>query len=132
MALIMGAKTHEVVRYIINGIVATAIHYGVLSFNLDVLAFKSAGAANFIAAIFGIASSFLGSRYFVFAKSSGNMMTQAAKFSVLYGAIAVLHGLVLFLWTDWLGGDYRTGFLLATALQVSLSYLGNKFLVFNK
>jgi hypothetical protein len=29
-----------------------------------------------------------------------------------------------------LGLNYQAGFLVATALQVSLSYLGNKFLVF--
>ncbi len=58
------------------------------------------------------------------------MVTQAMKFSGLYGAIAVLHGLVLLIWTDWLGLDYRIGFLIATAIQVSLSYIGNKLLVF--
>jgi hypothetical protein len=74
---------------------------------------------------------YLGSRYFVFGKTDGAMLSQALKFSRLYVAIAILHESVLLEWADWLGFDYRTGFLIATAFQVSLSYLGNKKLVFN-
>lgn len=125
-------RTHraEIACYAINGIVATAVHYGMLTANLNVLEIKSAGMANFVAAIFAIATSFLGSRYFVFQSTVASIFDQAVKFSGLYGAIAVLHGLFLWLWTDWNGLDYRVGFLLATAIQVSLSYLGNKLLVF--
>lgn len=121
----------EVVRYIVNGLAATAVHYGVLTFNLKVLGFGSAGLANLCAAVFGIVASFLGSRYYVFAGSARQpWLPQAIKFSGMYGAIAVLHGIVLWVWTDRLGLDYRLGFVIATGLQVSLSYLGNKFLVF--
>ena len=120
----------ELTRYIINGIFATGIHYGILVFNLEVLYFPSAGLANLIAASFGITSSFLGSRYFVFCKTDDLIITQAAKFGSLYVAIAILHGFVLLLWTDLLGFAYSIGFLVATILQVLLSYLGNKKLVF--
>ncbi len=126
----MNRHALEIVRYGINGVVATAVHYGVLTFNLNVLNFPSAGVANLVAAVFGIGTSFLGSRYFVFPGTGEAIITQAIKFSGLYGAIAVLHGLVLLIWTDWYGLDYRFGFLIAIALQVSLSYLGNKFLDF--
>ena len=101
-----------------------------LVFNLEAIEAPSAGLANLIAAVFGIGASFLGSRYFVFAATNEPILKQAVKFSGLYGAIALLHALVLLIWTDWYGLDYRLGFLLATAIQVSLSYLGNKFLVF--
>jgi putative flippase GtrA len=120
----------EAIRYVANGVVATAVHFGVLSFNLAVLNFSSAGLANLIAAIFGIATSFLGNRYFVFRRYDENILRQVIKFSGLYASIAVLHGVLLLTWTDWLGMDYRVGFLIATAFQVSLSYLGNKALVF--
>lgn len=126
----MTGHSAEMVRYVINGLVATAAHYTALKFNLDVLDFASAGIANLIAAVVGISTSFLGSRYFVFRKTDESIATQAMKFSGLYSAIAVLHGLVLLIWTDWLGLDYRAGFLIATLFQVSLSYIGNKFLVF--
>ncbi len=120
----------ELFRYGINGLVATSVHFGVLTFNLQVVELPSAGLANFIAAIVGITASFLGSRYYVFHITGESLTAQAVKFSGLYGVIAVLHGLVLFIWTDVKGFDYRLGFLAATALQVFLSYLGNKYLVF--
>lgn len=121
----------EIARYIVNGVAATAIHFGVLSFGLEVLKLPSAGLANLVAAAFGITASFLGSRYFVFRRPDEPMGRQAARFGALYAAIALLHALVLALWTDVAGLDYRIGFLLATGLQVVLSYWGNKRLVFN-
>lgn len=123
-------RSSELLRYIINGIAATAAHYIALTFNLEVLMFQSAAIANIAAAVVGITVSFLGSRYFVFPNTEGSIARQAVKFSALYGAIAVLHGVVLLIWTDWLGLDYRLGFLIATGLQVSMSYVGNKVLVF--
>lgn len=126
----MNTQAQEVTRYIANGLIATAVNYGVLTFNLNVLSFHSAGLANLVASIFGITISFLGSRYFVFRNTQASLVQQAIKFSSLYGAIAVLNGLVLLIWTDWSGLDYRTGFLLGTAMQVILSFFGNKLLVF--
>ncbi len=126
----MKSQAGEILRYAINGLVSTAVHYGVLTVNLDLLEFKSAGLANLVAAIFGIATSFLGGRYFVFSSTGEGILSQAAKFGGLYGAIALLHGMVLLIWTDWWGNDYRVGFLLATGLQVTCSYVGNKLLVF--
>jgi putative flippase GtrA len=122
----------ELLRYGLNGVVATAAHFAALTLNLEVFHFASAGWANFCAALVGITVSFLGSRYFVYARTGQRLITEATRFAGLYGAIAVLHGLVLSGWTDWLKLDYRWGFLLATVLQVSLSYLGNKFLVFKR
>lgn len=120
----------EWIRYLINGVFATGVHYGVLSLNLEVLELSSAGLANLVAAVFGITASFLGSRYFVFRRTDDPLLVQAVRFSGLYGAIAILHGLVLLLWTDWLALNYSAGFLIATLLQVSLTYVGNKRLVF--
>ena len=127
----MRSQAYEIARYIINGLVATVVHYAVLETNLNLLEFRSAGLANFVAAIFGITTSFLGNRYFVFRSKTEDIFQQAIKFSGLYGLIAVLHGLLLWVWTDLNGLDHRAGFLIATALQVSLSYIGNKFLVFS-
>ena len=115
----------------INGVVATAVHYGVLSFNIHVLGFSSAGLANFVAAWFGIAASFIGSRFFVFRRKEAPLLRQALRFLALYVAIACLHGLLLFVWTDTFHLNYTAGFALATVLQTLLSYLGNKLLVFS-
>lgn len=126
----MNHRAAELVRYFFNGVAATAVHYGVLSFNLEILHFPSAGMANLLAAVVGITASFLGSRYFVFRKFGESIFRQSLKFLILYGAIALVHATVLFVWTDWFGFDYKIGFLIATSLQVTISYLGNKILVF--
>ncbi len=120
----------EIIRYIINGVIATAVHFSLLTFNMEILQMSSAGVANFIAAIFGITVSFLGSRYYVYRDHTGTFINHAVKFILLYAAIAVLHGLVLYLWTDIYGLSWRIGFLVATLLQVALSYTGNKTWVF--
>jgi putative flippase GtrA len=125
-------QKQQIIRYVINGIVATIVHFGVLTFNLQVLNIPSAGLANLFAAGAGITTSFLGSRYYVFEKTDGSFFHQLGKFIVLYVSIACLHGLILFLWTDDWHFDYRLGFLIATGMQVIFSYWGNKFLVFNK
>ena len=123
-------KASELIKYFINGLVATSVHFGVLTFNLEILGLSSAGLANLIATCFGIASSFMGSRYFVFKQHESSIVSQAVKFSLLYGTIALLHGFILFVWSDWLKLDYRVGFLVATFFQFVLSYLGNKKMVF--
>lgn len=120
----------QVLRYLVNGVVATIVHFSVLAFNIEVLGMASAGLANAIAAVVGTTVSFVGSRHYVFRKAHDPILGQAARFVTLYAAIAVVHGLVLFGWSDVLGFDYRLGFLIATAVQVMMSFWGNKRLVF--
>jgi putative flippase GtrA len=129
-ALRNSSAQYELVRYIVNGLIATGAHFGVLTFNIQVVGMRSAGVANLIAAIIGITTSFLGSRYFVFKKLQDPILSQATTFLALYVSIAALHGLILYGWTDVGGLDYRIGFLIATFFQVILSYFGNKTLVF--
>ena len=129
-ALRSSSAQYEFIRYVANGLVATGVHFGVLTFNIHFVGMRSAGVANLIAAIIGITTSFLGSRYFVFKKHQARILGQAVNFLVLYASIALLHGLILYGWTDVGGFDYRIGFLIATFFQVILSYLGNKTLVF--
>ena len=125
-----GALGSQLVRYLINGMVATAVHYGVLRFNIEVLHIPLAGVANAIAAVFGIIASFIGSRYFVFRMTDRSIVKQGSLFLLAYAAIAVLHGLILYVWTDRLGLNYTVGFLVATAMQMTCSFLVNKLLVF--
>ncbi len=109
---------------------ATIIHFAVLTFNLQFLEINSAGLASMFSAVVGITSSFLGSRYFVFKSTGEQVASQFMKFIGMYIAIALLHIAVLAVWTDWNGLDFRLGFIIATVLQVTLSYVGNKYMVF--
>ena len=118
------------VRYLINGLAATAVHFVVLTFNLKVLGWGSAGIANLVAAVFGIAASFLGSRYFVFRGSQEPLFKQVYRFIFLYAAIALLHGALMYVWADHYHLNYIAGFIVATGMQVLCSYWGNKRMVF--
>ena len=62
----MKSQTKELLRYVINGFVATAVHYGVLNICMEYLHLGSAGFSNLLASALGIVCSFLGNRYFVF------------------------------------------------------------------
>jgi putative flippase GtrA len=64
-------------------------------------------------------------RYFV-----NGLAATAAKFGLLYGLIACLHGAVLYAWSDAMHFDYRGGFVIATCMQMVLGYIGNRALVF--
>ena len=124
------AVVTQLSRFVINGLAATAVHYGVLSALLQGLNMPSAGGANLIASVFGIGASFLGNRHFVFRHHHGPAATQARRFLLLYAAMAALHGTVMGLMTDVGGVDFRISFVVATGLQTGLSYAGNKWLVF--
>jgi putative flippase GtrA len=120
----------QIARYLLNGATASAVHFATLWFNLRILEMPTVGIANLCAAVVGLSASFLGSRYFVFRRQRQPILPQAARFGLLYAGIACLHGAVLYAWSDLARLDYRAGFVLATALQMVLSYLGNKRMVF--
>ena len=120
----------ELARYLANGLAATLVHFCVLTVNLKLLGIPSAGLSNLIAAFFGLTVSFLGNRYFVFRGRPGVASRQVPRFVLLYAAPAAVHGLILFLWSDLGHLHYATGFVIATAVQMVVTYLGNKFLVF--
>jgi putative flippase GtrA len=124
------ALSSQPLRYLINGLAATGIHFLMLTFNLKVLGWSSAGLSNLVAAVFGIAASFLGSRYFVFNNSTESLGAQLYRFILLYVAIALLHGALLYVWVDVYMLSYVIGFVIATFMQVACSYLGNKLMVF--
>ena len=120
----------EIVKYIINGLFATIIHYVILTVNMEIIGFKSAGLANFVAAFFGIFSSFMGNRYFVFKAIDRPFLKQSVAFILLYSFIAIIHGAILYVWTDLYYLDYRIGFVIASVVQFILSFSGNKLFVF--
>lgn len=126
----LSSDRSEFARYLLNGLLATATHFGVLTWALEVARLPSAGLANLMAALVGITVSFLGNRHFVFRSTTRPASGQMLRFGLLYGGLALLHGTLLYLWTDRAAFDYRLGFLLATGVQVVISYLGNKKLVF--
>ncbi|MGC4037796.1 MAG: GtrA family protein [Chitinophagaceae bacterium] len=128
----MRRETTVLAAYVANGLIATAVHFCVLWTNINLLKMSSAGGANLLAAIVGIGASFIGNRWFVFRASEQPILQQAMRYLTLYVAIALMHGCVLWIWTDVSGLDYRLGFVIATTLQFALSFVGNRYLVFRQ
>ena len=120
----------QLVRFIINGLAATVVHFGALWLLMEILLLPTAGGANLLASSVGILVSYLGNRHFVFRGTNAAVLEQATRFVLLYAAIAVVHGSFLFAWTDLAGLDYRIGFFLAMLIQFALSFSGNRRLVF--
>ena len=121
--------THQFLRYWINGLVATSIHYSLLSANMVMFKFESAGAANLVASFFGITASYVGNCYFVFRKKC-TIMGQAVKFIWLFAVLAVMNGFVLYIWSDKIGLGYNSGFIIAVTLQLILGFYASRHVVF--
>lgn len=120
----------QIIRFGVNGLGATAIHYGIFAMCIVFLHFSSAGMANFVASFFGITASFIGNRYFVFPTKAGDFNAQLTKFATLYGAIALFHGLMLFVWTDVFHLNYNFGFIIALIFQFIVGYIFSKYIIF--
>lgn len=128
--MIAKSRALEVARYMLNGLFATFVHFTTLYLCIEVASLNFVWLANSMASVVGISLSFLGNRYFVFRSFEMNIGAQLAKFFGLYVLVAIVHGAVLFFWSDLLGLDYKFGFAIAVLLQLILGFLANKAYVF--
>lgn len=127
----MREEAGRIVRFILNGLFATAVHYGVLTGLIEGAGLGSAAVANALAAVCGIAVSYAGNRTFVL-RSRAPHRRAGTRFLACYAAVVSLHGGAMALWADIGGLDYRIGFLLFTGLAAVLTYLLNRFFVFSE
>lgn len=128
--MLRSVDLRQFARFVVNGLAATAVHFGTLTFLVEVVNVGSKGVANSIAAVLGIFASFLGNRFFVFASKTGSLRRELLRFSALYATLALLSGALMALWADVLAFDYRIGFVFISGIQLVLSFLGNRMLVF--
>ena len=124
------ASVLRLMRYVLNGLLATGVHYLTLSVMIGPLGVRPVGLANLVAAITGTAASFAGNRQFVFNVVASPVKRQALHFAALYAVLALVHSACMYVWCDMLKNDYQLGFVLATGLQFFLSYFFNNKLVF--
>jgi len=127
---VQSAELVQLLRYIVNGAVATLVHFASLTFLIGPMNMRPVGFANFLGAVVGSVASFVGNRQFVFRAAGAPMQQQAVHFAALYAALALAHSTLMYFWCDWAGGNYHMGFLAATLLQFVLSYIANRRLVF--
>ena len=121
----------EVVKFIINGLIAAMVHFIILYLCINFLKLDYDGLSNLIGACFGTLSSFIGNRIFVFNASNGDILVQTSRFIMLYAGMAINHGLFLYYWSDVFNHNYIVGFVLITIMNAVASYFFNKYKVFN-
>jgi|TARA_B110000008_G_scaffold41994_1_gene39238 putative flippase GtrA len=121
----------EVFLFLINGFLATLIHFAALILFVN-SAGLSYGLSNFLSFLVGSISSFLGNKFFVFkVKNKFRTSSQFIKFFFLYLALAFEHGVALYWWSDINEYNYIVGFLLITMLNIIISFIFNKYIIFN-
>ncbi len=119
--------------YIINGGIATIIHYIALLIMIDIIKISSAGKASFLASVIASTCSFIGNKYFVFHANFNNQSSQIPqifRFVLLYCILALFHGGFLFIWTDKLFYNFTNGFIIVLLLQAVVGYLVGNHYVF--
>lgn len=127
----MREEAGRILRFVLNGLFATAVHYAVLAGLVEGAGMASAAIANTLAAVCGIAVSYIGNRSFVL-RSRAPHRRAGLRFLACYAAVVTLHGGAMALWADLGGLDYRIGFVLFTGAAAILTYLLNRFFVFRE
>ena len=121
----------EIFLFLINGFLATLVHLAALILFVN-FAGLSYGASNFLSFLVGSISSFLGNKFFVFkVKNKFRTTSQFIKFFFLYLTLAFEHGIALHWWSDINEYNYIVGFLLITMLNIIISFIFNKYIIFN-
>lgn len=128
-------KLHIFPKFILNGLLATIVHYfTMLLISNYVISVYS--IAYGIASIFGIMTSFLGNKFVVFANSTHNRsqnngtFIQLKSFLLLYGLIMLICSILMGVLSDFLNVNYNLSFIIALSIQTLLSFFGNKCYVF--
>lgn len=123
--------TKEIFLFLINGFVATLVHFATLILFVNFVGL-SYGVSNFLSFLVGSISSFLGNKFFVFkVKNKFRSTSQFIKFFFLYLTLAIEHGIALYWWSDINEYNYIVGFLLITMLNIIISFIFNKYIIFN-
>ena len=121
----------EIFLFLINGFLATFIHFAALILFVNSVGL-SYGLSNFLSFLVGSISSFLGNKFFVFKVTNKSRTTsQFIKFFFLYLALAFEHGIALYWFSDINEYNYLVGFFLITMLNIIISFIFNKYIIFN-
>ena len=122
-------------KFIVNGLLATVVHYVMMLF-LSHYVIAIYAIAYGVASIFGILTSFLGNKFFVFTSANQNRaqyngtFTQLRSFLLLYGIIMLICSLLMGVLSDLMHINYNLSFIIALCVQTLLSFFGNKRYVF--
>jgi putative flippase GtrA len=119
-------------RFIIVGITATLVHYLIIVLLVDMFDLMSPTPATVVGSIFGILTAYIGNYTFVFSISDSRHGHYAPRFVTTYLAVMSIHAGMMFLFVDILSLRYEYGFVVATFLSATTTFLANRFLVFRQ
>ena len=132
---IFSKSPYTFLKFIVNGLFATFVHYvTMLLISNYVISIYLISYG--IASIFGILTSFLGNKFFVFTNSNKNhspsntAFKQLRSFLLLYGLIVLICSILMGVLSDLLHINYNLSFMVALCVQTLLSFFGNKCYVF--
>ena len=119
-----GFVTRELVRYLLVGLVATAVHYALLVALVEVTGAAAAPAAAFGAAC-GALAAYAGNRRFTF-RSAATHTQAVPRFLAVAASGAAASGAVVWTGTELLGIHYLAAQAVATALVLWSGFVLNR------
>jgi len=107
------------------------VHFSFLFIAVEVIEISLISLSNLVASFFGVSSSFLLNRHYVFRTVRKSFYTAYFHFIVANTVTISLTSFLFLGWSDWLGWDYKVGFLLIYILVAMLNYVLYKKVIFN-
>ena len=127
----MRDEARRVVRFVVCGLTATAVHYAILVLLVEAAEMTPVAVANALATPCAMVVSYLGNRYFVM-RSKVAHGGASLRFLAVYACVIGIHSGAMALWADWAGLNYSVGFVLFTGVAAVVTYLLNGFYVFRR
>ena len=126
----------EGIRYIVVGVLTTAVNYifyGGFDFLFEkmgipsVLSYKLAYGIAFLAAVL---FAFFSNKYMVFRKKEGKLFKEILSFFALRISSGLASFFLLVLLVDVLRLTHTAGWILSSAINLLVNYIGSKFFIF--
>lgn len=129
-------KYHEVIMYLIFGVLTTVIsllvYYGLVYSLLNPNDPLELQIANFISWVAGVTFAYVTNRKFVFESSSKNKVKEATSFVMARVTTLLLDMSIMFIFVTFLRGNDKIFKLISQVLVIILNYVLSKIFVFKK
>ncbi|MTE01767.1 GtrA family protein [Paracoccus sp. YIM 132242] len=119
----------EIMRFGIVGLVATAVHFAILTLGVEHLSIP-ATPANGLAFLCALSITYLGQSLWVFHERSRHGPAQMMRFAVSLAIGLLANMAAMAACVHVLGLGYRAGFVLGLVVVPALSFVINRFWVF--
>jgi putative flippase GtrA len=122
----------EALKFLLNGLISTLIHYVILVVAIEILGVVSIVLANMMAGATAVLYSFVGNKYYVFKSHDEVLYFQAFKFLIVYTLLIILHTIAMFVLTNKMSVSYHISFIMVSSLFAMASFFLNKIVVFRR